>query len=115
MTASTAPGWFPLDSWRSAEFGAPPDDGRIEQATLGQVLEQSRQALVCFRQLAAHGLEMLLVRVPALVVDGDVRDAVFDQPPRHQAGLSKPVSPVSIPKFGAFLRQIKQLAGVAEY
>ena len=43
--------------------------------------EQGRHALVHFRQLPAHGLEVLLVRVPAFVVDRDVGDAAFDQPP----------------------------------
>ena len=52
----------------------------VEQAAVAQVLEQGRQAAVELGQLGAHGLEVLLVRVPAAVVDGHVGDALLDQP-----------------------------------
>ena len=66
------------------------------------------------RQFPAHDLEMLLVRVPALVVDGDVGDAAFDQPPRHQAGLPERVAAVAVAQLVFLLREIEHLAGVAE-
>ena len=71
MVPSAVPRRLPHDLRRAAEFAAPPDDGAVQQAALGQVLQQRRHALVHFRQLPAHGLEMLLVRVPTFVIDGD--------------------------------------------
>ena len=57
---------------------------------------------------------MLLVRVPALVVDGDVGDAALDQPPRHQAGLPEGVAAVAVPQLVLLLREIEDLARVAQ-
>ena len=76
--------------------------------------KQRRHAFVHLRQFPAHGLEMLLVRVPALVVDGDVGDAALDQPPRHQAGLAEGVAAVTVAQVVLLLRQVEDLAGVAE-
>ena len=114
MAPSAVPGGFPLDLRRAAKLAAPPDDGALQQAALGQILQQRRHAFVHFRQLPAHDLEVLLVRVPALVVDRDVGHAVFDQPPRHQAGLPERVAAVAVAQVVLLLRQIEHLAGVAE-
>ena len=59
-------------------------------------------------------LEILLVRVPAVVVDGDVRNAFFNQPPGGQAGLPELVLAVLGPQFVLLLRQIKNLSPVAQ-
>ena len=81
----------------------------------GQILQQRGHAFVHFRHAAAHGLEIVLVRVPAaFVIDGDVRNAAFDQPPRHQARLPESVAAVAIPQLVLLLRQIEHLAGVAQ-
>ncbi len=86
-----------------------------KQTVVGQILQQRGHAFVHFRHAAAHGLEILLVRVPAaFVVDGDVGNAAFDQPPRHQAGLPEGVAPVAVPQIVLLLRQIEDLAGVAQ-
>ena len=62
-----------------------------------------------------HGLEIIFVRVPAaLVVNGDIRDAAFDQPPRHQARLPKRVLAITLSQVALFLRQIEHLARVAQ-
>ncbi len=59
--------------------------------------------------------KLLLVRVPAaFVVDGDVRNAAFDQPARHQAGLAESVAAVTVAQFVLLLRQIEHLAGIAQ-
>ena len=79
-----------------------------------EVLQQRGQALVQFRQLAPHGREVLLVRVPALVVDGDVGNAALDQSPGHQARLAEGVAAVAVAKVVFLLRQIEHLAGVAQ-
>ena len=77
--------------------------------------KQRGQALVQFGQLPAHGLEVLLVGVPAaLVVDGDVRDAAFDQAPGHQAGLAEGVAAVAVAQVVLLLGEVEDLAGVAE-
>ena len=114
MSASAVPRLFPQDLRRSAEFAAPPDDGAIQQAAVGQILEQGRHSFVHFRQFPAHDLKMLFVRVPAFVVDGDVRDAVFDQPPRHQARLPERVAAVAFSQIVFLLGEIEQFARVAQ-
>ena len=115
MTASAVPGRFPLDFGRSAKFAAPPDNGAVQQAVLRQILQQRGHAFVHFRQAPAHGLEILLVRVPAaVVVDGDVRDAALDQPARHQAGLPEGVAAVTLSQLVLLLREIEHLARVAQ-
>ena len=85
-----------------------------QQAPAGQVFQQGRHPLVHFRQFPPHGLKVLLVRVPALVIDRDVRDAVLDQPPRHQARLPESVAPVPVPQVFLLPRQVEQLAFVAQ-
>ena len=87
----------------------------VQQSVVRQILQQRGHAFVHFRHSAAHGLEILLVRVPAaLVVDGDVRNAAFDQPPRHQARLPEGVAAVTISQLVFLLRQIEHLARVAQ-
>ena len=39
VAPSSVPGRLPLDFRRSSEFSSPPDDCRIEQASVGEVLE----------------------------------------------------------------------------
>ena len=58
---------------------------------------------------------MLLVRVPAFVVDGDVGDAALDEPAGDEAGLAESVAAVPIARLGRFLRQVEELPGVAEH
>ena len=89
VTATTVPGWLPLHFRRAPELATPPDDRAVEQAALGQILQQRRHPLVQFGEHAAHGLEMLLVRIPTVVVDRHVADTFFDQPARHQARLAE--------------------------
>ena len=55
-----------------------------------------------------------LVRIPALVVDGDVGDAALHQPARHQAGLPEGVAAVALPQVVLFLREVEDLARVAQ-
>ncbi len=65
---------------------------------------------------------MLLVRVPAAVVDGDVGHAALDQTPRDQAGLAEPGECRLAPRHVAvpasqrriLLRQIEHLGAVAQ-
>ena len=49
-----------------------------------------------------------------LVVDGDVGDAALDQPPRHQAGLAERVAAVAVAQVVLLLREVEDLAGIAE-
>ena len=100
---------IPHDLRGSAEFAAPPDDGAIQQAAIGQVRKQCGHALVHLRQFPPHGLEMLFVRIPAFVVDGDEGHAFFDQPPCHQARLSERVAAVAVSEFVFLLARSNSL------
>ena len=71
-------------------------------------------ALVEFRELLSHRLEMLLVRIPASVVNGYIRDAAFDQPASHQTCLAKSVHTVAFSEFLFFLGNIEYLARIAQ-
>ena len=93
-----------VDQWsRPADgliFGVRPkslrvsDQRRFQQAAVGQVLEQGRERRVEPGQEAVlQGDEVVLVRVPAAVGDGDEPDARLDQPPRQQAALAERVRP----------------------
>ena len=79
-----------------------------------QIGNQRGHALVQFRQLPAHDLEVVLVRVPTVVVDGDVLDALLDQPASDQARLPEGVAAVAVREFVLLLGQIEDLARVAE-
>ena len=114
MAAAAVPGRFPLHLAAC---------GRTRRSTRRWCCRAGRgrtgpaaawPALVQLRQLPAHGLEVLLVRVPALVVDGDVGHAALDQPPRHQAGLPERVAAVALAQLVLLLREVEHLAGVAE-
>ena len=55
------------------------------------------------------------MRVPAaVVVDGDVGDAALHQAPRRQAGLPEGVAAVAVAQLVLLLRQVEDLAGVAQ-
>ena len=64
--------------------------------------------------LPAHRLEIILVRIPAAVVDRDIRNAAFDEPPRHEARLAELVFAVAVAQFRFFLGQIEHFRPVAE-
>ena len=83
-------------------------------APVRQILQERRKALVQVRQHAVHRLEVLLMRVPPFVIDGDVRHALLHQPPRDQAGLPEFALSVAFAQFGLFLRQIKHFSGIAQ-
>ena len=53
-----------------------------------EVLQERRHGLVHLGGGAAHRFEVAIVRVPAAVVDGDVRHAVFDEAARRQQLLA---------------------------
>ena len=65
-------------------------------------------------QLPPHDLEVLLVRVPAGVVDGDIGHAALDEPPGQQARLPELVAAVAVAELVLLLRQVEDLAGIAE-
>jgi hypothetical protein len=88
-SASTVPRRLPVDLGRAAEFAAPPDDRAVQQPATRQILKQRRHPLIELRQLLLHDPEVLRVRIPPAVVDGDVRDAVLDQTPCDEAGLAE--------------------------
>ena len=76
---TTVPGRFPLYFRASSKLTAPPYYRAVEQSAVGQVLQQRSHPAVHFRQLSTHGLEVLLVCIPSLVVDSDVWYTVFDE------------------------------------
>ena len=54
------------------------------------------------------------MRVPALVVDRDVRNAALHQAARRQAGLAERVAAIAVAHFVFFLRQVEHLARIAQ-
>ncbi len=76
--------------------------------------KQGGHCFIHFRQFPAHDLEMLFVRIPAFVVDGDKGNAFFDQAPRHQAGLPERVAAIAVSELVFLLGEIEQFAGVAQ-
>jgi hypothetical protein len=81
---------------------------------LGKVCQQRGEALIELRQLAVHDLEVLLVRVPAFVVDGDERHAFFDETPCHEAGLTKRIATIALTHLLLLLAEIEELASVTQ-
>src|ERR1039458_4682634 len=114
MVAAAVPGRFPHDFGCSAEFAAPPDNCAVQQAALGEILEQRRQASIHLRQFLTHYLEILAVRVPALIVDRDAPNSPLHQAPRRQAGLAEGVAAIAVAHLVFFLRQVEHLARIAE-
>ena len=114
MVATPVPGRLELHLRRAAELARTPDDGGIEQAVVTEILQEHGEALIQFGQLAVHRLKVLLVSVPALVVDGDVGHAFFNESARHEAALAEGVATVGITNLLIFKGEIEELAGVAE-
>jgi len=79
-----------------------------------EICQQRGQALIQLRQLAVHDLKVLLVRVPALVVDGDEGDAFFDKPPCHETALTKGVASIAVTHFLLFLAKVEELPSIPE-
>ena len=81
----------------------------VEQAALFQVDQELRQALIDARHQAVfQALEVVLVRVPAAVGDGDEPHAGFDQPAGQQAALAELVLAVGLAELGVFLREVER-------
>jgi len=112
--APAVPGRPPVDLRRAAELAAPPHDRGVQQAPVAEVLEERRHAGVELGELGAHRLEVLFVGVPSPGVDGHIRDAALDQPPRHQARLAEGVAAVLLPHLVVLVGEVEDLASLAE-
>ena len=92
------------------------DQRRLQQAALGQILQQGRECPVEERQQEVfEQVEVVLVRVPVagtlgLGVDGDEGDAGFDQPPRQQHAGPERVSSVAVAHRRRLLFEVKREA-----
>jgi hypothetical protein len=64
MRPAAVPGRTPLDFRASSELAAPPYNRAIEQAAIGQILQQRSHPGVQFRQLVAHCFEAVASRYP---------------------------------------------------
>ncbi len=111
--SSAEPWRFVGDARGASELAVPSDHGLRQEAALRQVFEQRRDALILHGQLLAHRVEVVLVGVPAAVVDRNERDSRFHQPAGQQAGLPELVPSVAIAHRVFFLREIERLARVA--
>ena len=114
MIATAIPGRFPHYFGRATEFATPPDNGAVEQTAFGEILQQGGITFIHIRQLPAHDLEVFLVGVPSRIINGDIRNATFNQPPRDQAGLAEFGAAIAIAHFGFFLREIEYFRAVAQ-
>src|SRR5262249_51489753 len=67
------------------------------QAAVVEVLDQGGDGPVVARQIiGAEGLEVIVVRVPAAHVDGDVGDAGFHEPAGQKGALAPGVPAIAI-------------------
>ena len=108
VVASAVPRRLPIDLRAAAELAAAPDQRAFQQASVVQVRQQGRQALIELRALAAHGREVVAVRIPAAgVIDDHVGHARLDQPSRDQAFLPERVPPVAVAQLRLLLVQIE--------
>ena len=100
-----------VDHRRAAEIAHPDHQRAVQQAALGQVVEQCRVRLLHRRhETVLELLEVVLVRVPgdARAVDrGDEPHARLDQPPRQQVRLAPRVPAVALADLRRLLRQIE--------
>jgi hypothetical protein len=115
VAAPTVPRGLPLDLGAAAELPAPPDDRAVQQTALVEVGQQRGHGRIHLGHLALHGLEVLLVRVPAAVVDRHVGHAHFHKATGHQATLTEVVATVAIAQGFVLPAQIEYLAGLAEH
>ena len=114
MTAAAVVGWLPLDLWCSAEFARPPDDRALKQAAVGQILQQGCHGLVHLGKLLAEDGEVVLVRIPALVVDRDVGHTAFHESPSGETRLPESRPAVAVTKLVVLLGQIEHGGPVAQ-
>ena len=98
------------DLRRPAEFGSHHDERRLEQAPLMQVTEQSRKGLIGRRRHPLHRDELVVVRVPVLIVfNFDESHAVFDESSGKQATLSERMQSIRFLRLHALLRDVEGL------
>ena len=115
VVPAAVPGRLPIHLGTAAELAGAPDERAFQQAVIVQILQQHGQPLVQLRTLPAHGLEVVLVRVPAgRVIDDDVRHARLDQPPGNEAFLPERVPPVAIPQFRLLLGEVEYVFALAQ-
>ena len=114
MIATAIPGRFPHHFGRATEFATPPDNGAVEQTAFGEILQQGGITFIHIRQLPAHDLEVFLVGVPAGIIDGDIRNAAFNQPPCDEAGLAEFGTAIAITHLGFFLREVEHFRAITE-
>ena len=115
MVPAAVPGGLPVDLRTAPEFAAAPDNRRLQQPVIAQVLEQHCQPLVQLGRLPAHRLEVVFVGVPAAgIINYHVGNAGLDEPPRHQALLAEGVAPVAIAQLRLLLREIEDFLAGAE-
>ena len=115
MRPSAVPRGIPLYLGTASKFTAPPDQGTVQQPLFGQILQQGRHGLVHFGQFSIHGDKMLLVRVPSLVVNSDIGDAMCHQAPGHEAGLAKGIASITVSHGIGFLGQVEQFACLSKH
>ena len=86
------------------------DQRLLEHAAVGEVLHQPGDCGVePGKKPGFHRLEVVLVRVPAAIGDGDEANAAFDQTACEQAALSQGISPVTVAQAGTFGMDVKCL------
>ena len=61
-----------------------------------------------------QGRKIVVMRIPASMIDADERDAVLRQPPGHQAALAEPIAAIAIPQLVFLSRQVEGLFRVAQ-
>ena len=114
MVPSAEPRRLHGDFGRAAELAIPGNDGARKQSPIRQIREQRRVGRIQDGQLLVHGFEVVDVRIPAAVVDGDEGNAGFHQAPGEQAGLAEHVAAVPGAHRVLLFAEIEGLARVAQ-
>jgi hypothetical protein len=93
---------------------SPPHDDRAREPTVVEVGQQRGEPAVELGQLAAHLGEVVLVGVPARVVDRHVRHALLYEPARDEARLPELRAPVPVAQRVGLGREVERARAGAE-
>src|SRR5262249_33887599 len=101
-----------VDLGGAAEVGLPDNERVVQNASFFQVGQQLGESLVDGRnQSGLERSEVVLVRVPTAVGDGDETDARLKQAASEQAALTELVAAVTIAELFVFLVDLESTLG----
>ncbi len=101
----------------AAELADPGDEGFVQEAALGEIVQERDERGFRRRQeVVLEAMEIVAVRVPERVavvvpVDRNQRHAALDKPAGEEHALPVDIPPVAVAERVRFLGKIKRLAG----